>query len=66
MFRTMKATLLLSSLFAVGLILSIRLAAAADGPRHRSPRLRRWITSSRTSTATTTTFRSSRERSCCS
>ena len=32
MFRTMKATLLFSSLFAVGLILSIRLAVAADAP----------------------------------
>ena len=32
MFCTMKATLLLSSLFAVGLVLSIRLAAAADAP----------------------------------
>src|SRR5690242_14507939 len=32
MFRTMKATLLLSSLFAVGVILSIRLAMAADAP----------------------------------
>jgi glutathione peroxidase len=32
MFRTMKATLLLSSLFAVGVILSIRIAVAADAP----------------------------------
>ena len=32
MFRTMKATLLLSCLFAVGLVLSIRLAVAADAP----------------------------------